>query len=396
MTLSERDLASLGALLAIATAYGLAVRWLVLGERRLALQRMQTRMAADVQREDVQGEALPEAEPEEITLGSVSTQTRNILRALTAIAGIATMLGIWSDVLPAIKLLDTIPVWGKEVTLLGVMEAIAALALTWIATRNLPGLIEVGLLRHIHIDAATRYAVTSLTRYIIVFAGTIAGLSLLGLQWSSLQWLAAGFSVGLGFGLQEIFANFISGLMVLFERPIRVGDIITIGTVEGTVTRIRTRATTIVDWDNREVIVPNKSFITDRLVNWTLSDSVTRIVIKVGIAYRNDPRQAQLLLLDIAKAHPLVLREPEPLCWMTGFGDSSQDFELRAFVAEIGQRNPVRTELQMRIAEVFRQHDIEIAFPQMDLWLRNQVSGQEAPGRAEGRDRTTTHTPQPK
>jgi len=371
MTLSERDLASLGALLAIATAYGLAVRWLVLGERRLALQRMQTRKAADEQREDVQGEALPEAEPEEITLGSVSEQTRNILRALTAIAAIATMLGIWSDVLPAIKLLDTIPVWGKEVTLLGVMEAIAALALTWIATRNLPGLIEVGLLRHIHIDAATRYAVTSLTRYIIVFAGTIAGLSLLGLQWSSLQWLAAGFSVGLGFGLQEIFANFISGLMVLFERPIRVGDVITIGTVEGTVTRIRTRATTIVDWDNREVIVPNKSFITDRLVNWTLSDSVTRIVIKVGIAYRNDPRQAQQLLLDIARTHPLVLREPEPMCWMTGFGDSSQDFELRAFVAEIGQRNPVRTELQMRIAEVFHQHDIEIAFPQMDLWVRS-------------------------
>jgi potassium efflux system protein len=396
MTLSERDLASLGALLAISAAYGLAARWLVLGERRLALQRMQTRLAADEQREEVQGEALPEAEPEEITLGSVSTQTRNILRALTAIAAIASMLAIWSDVLPAIKLLDTIPVWGKEVTLLGVIEAIVALALTWIATRNLPGLIEVGLLRHIHIDAATRYAVTSLTRYIIVFAGTIAGLSLLGLEWSSLQWLAAGFSVGLGFGLQEIFANFISGLMVLFERPIRVGDIVTIGTVEGTVTRIRTRATTIVDWDNREVIVPNKSFITDRLVNWTLSDSVTRIVIKVGIAYRNDPRQAQQLLLDIARAHPLVLREPEPLCWMTGFGDSSQDFELRAFVAEIGQRNPVRTELQMRIAEVFRQHDIEIAFPQMDLWMRNGLPVQGTPGRADGDGGTETQTTQQK
>jgi potassium efflux system protein len=193
------------------------------------------------------------------------------------------------------------------------------------------------------------------------------------LHWSNLQWLAAGFSVGLGFGMQEIFANFISGLMVLFERPFRVGDIITVGTVEGTVSRIRTRATTIVDWDNREVIVPNKSFITDRLINWTLSDSVTRIVIKVGIAYRNDPRQAQKLLLEVAAAHPQVLSEPAPSCWMTGFGDNTQDFELRVYVAEIGQRNPVRTDLQMRISELFRENDIEIAFPQMDLWLRNPV-----------------------
>jgi potassium efflux system protein len=159
--------------------------------------------------------------------------------------------------------------------------------------------------------------------------------------------------------------------MVLFERPIRVGDIVTIGTVEGTVTRIRTRATTIVDWDNKEVIVPNKSFITDRLVNWTLSDTTTRVVIKIGVAYRNDPRLAQKLLLETAAAHELVLKDPAPLAWMMGFGDSTQDFELRFFVAEINQRNLVRTELQMRIAEMFREHDIEIAFPQRDVWLRN-------------------------
>ena len=183
--------------------------------------------------------------------------------------------------------------------------------------------------------------------------------------------------------MQEIVANFSSGLMVLFERPIRVGDTITIGNVEGTVTRIRTRATTIVDADNREVIVPNKSFITDRLINWTLSDSITRVAIKVGIAYRNDPREAQRLLLEIAAAHPQVLADPAPACWMSGFGDSSQDFDLRVSVAEIAQRNPVRTDLQMRIAEVFRERDIEIAFPQMDLWLRNEVQLKGAPAPAD-------------
>ena len=214
---------------------------------------------------------------------------------------------------------------------------------------------------------------TSVVRYLIVFAGVIFGLSMLGLRWANLQWLAAGFSVGLGFGMQEIFANFISGLMVLFERPFRIGDVITIGTVEGTVQRIRTRATTIVDWDNREVIVPNKSFITDRLVNWTLSDSTTRIVVKVGIAYRNDPKLAQKLMLEIANAHPQVLNDPAPTCWMVGFGDSTQDFELRVYVAEIGQRNPVRTELQFRIADAFAKNDMELAFPQMDLWFRNRL-----------------------
>jgi potassium efflux system protein len=365
--------------------HGLAVRWLVLGERRLALRRMQQKQEAEAgQRGTGEGEDLPDPEPEEITLASVSAQTRRFLRTLTLLALVAVLLWIWSDVTPAVTLLDTIPLWkGENVTLLGLLEALVVLGLTWVATRNLPGLLEIGLLRRIHIDAATRYAITSVTRYLIVFAGTIAGLSLLGLRWSNLQWLAAGFSVGLGFGMQEIFANFISGLMVLFERPIRVGDTITIGNVEGTVTRIRTRATTIVDADNREVIVPNKSFITDRLINWTLSDSITRVAIKVGIAYRNDPREAQRLLLEIAAAHPQVLADPAPACWMSGFGDSSQDFDLRVSVAEIAQRNPVRTDLQMRIAEVFRERDIEIAFPQMDLWLRNEVQLKGAPAPAD-------------
>ena len=183
---------------------------------------------------------------------------------------------------------------GKEfvitVTVRDLVEALVVIVLTSIATRNLPGLLEVGILRRFHVDAATRYAMTSVTRYLIVFTGVILGLSMLGLRWANLQWLAAGFSVGLGFGMQEIFANFISGLIVLFERPFRIGDIVSIGGVEGVVARIRTRATTIIDWDNKEVVVPNKSFITDRLVNWTLSDATTRLVIKLGIAYRNDPR----------------------------------------------------------------------------------------------------------
>jgi len=383
MTLSRHVIASLGVLLLIASVNGLAVRWLVLGERRLALKRLEQKQeSAEEQRDRDDAGATPEPEPEEITVAAVGEQTRRLLRWLTALAVILSLLWIWSDVTPALAMLDDIAVWKDEnVTLLGVLEALIVLSLTWLATGNLPGLLEVSVLRRFNVDAPTRYAVTTITRYIILFAGTCAGLALLGLRWSSFKWLAAGFSVGLGFGLQEIFANFISGLMVLFERPVRVGDTVSIGNVEGTVTRIRTRATTIVDADHREVIVPNKSFITERLTNWTLSDSITRIVIRVAVSYRSDPRLAQRLLIQTATTHSLVLSDPAPVCFLSVFGDNAQLFDLNVFVAEVNQRPIVKNDLQLSIAEVFRENDIEIAFPQMDLWVRGPVQVQD-PGQS--------------
>jgi potassium efflux system protein len=379
LTLSRHVIASLGVLLLIASVNGLAVRWLVLGERRLALKRLEQKQeSAEEQREREDAGAAPEPEPEEITVAAVGEQTRRLLRWLTALAVIISLLWIWSDVTPALAMLDDIAVWKDEnVTLLGVLEALIVLSLTWLATGNLPGLLEVSVLRRLNVDAPTRYAVTTITRYVILFTGTCTGLALLGLRWSSFKWLAAGFSVGLGFGLQEIFANFISGLMVLFERPVRVGDMVSIGNVEGTVTRIRTRATTIVDADHREVIVPNKSFITERLTNWTLSDSITRIVTRVAVSYRSDPRLAQRLLIQTATAHPLVLSDPAPVCFLSVFGDNAQLFDLNVFVAEVNQRPNVKNDLQLSIADVFRENDIEIAFPQMDLWVRSPVQVDE-------------------
>lgn len=389
-TLSERMLQSLTALLAVSVLHGLAVRWLMVGERRLALKRMEERLAEDARnaeanaRTNVAGaEALPEVEETETTIASLGEQTRRVLRLLTLLLLTMLLLLIWSDVAPALSFLDTVSIWktthlidDKEVidfslTLRAILLSFVVLSLTWVATRNLPGLLEIVVLRRLNVDAPTRYAITSLVRYLIVLFGTIVGIGLLGVQWANLQWLVAGLTVGLGFGLQEIFANFVSGLIVLFERPFRIGDIVTVANVEGTVARIRTRATTIVDWDNREVVVPNKTFITDRLVNWTLSDSITRIVINVGVASGSDPAKVQSLLLRLASEHTLVLKDPAPNCWMTGFGDSTLDFELRAFVAEIAQRNRVRTELQFHIKEAFAAANIEIAFPQMNLWLRN-------------------------
>ncbi len=385
LALSTHVLNTLMALLAANVVYDLAARWLVLGERRLALQRMELRKIADAETAAADGgDAPPEAPPEEITLASVSAQTRRLLRALVVVGCAAVLLWIWADVAPALTLLGDVKVWtssemidGKtmalNVSLRDVLEAVLVLALTWTATRNLPGLIELSLLRRLHVDAPTRYAITSLTRYAIVFAGTITGLAMLGLHWSNLQWLAAGFSVGLGFGLQEIFANFVSGLMVLFERPFRIGDIVSIGEVEGTVARIRTRATTIVDWDNKEVIVPNKSFITERLTNWSLSNTTTRVVLRIGAAYSSDPREVRELLLEIAAAEPLVVDDPAPSCWFVQISACTFDFDLRVFIADIGDRNRARDALYTRIADVFREKNIEMSFPQMDVWFRNAM-----------------------
>lgn len=377
--------------LGVALLHGLLTRWLLLGERRLALRRMEVRHEAERDGTSadatVSGDASPEIEPDEMAMHSVSAQSRRVLRALTIALIAIGLLWIWSGLLPALERLDEVTLWrvqstdaggaamAQAITLKLVAIGLAVLALTFVAARNLPGLMELSLLSRINLDAPTRYAITSISRYLIVIGGVITGLSLFGLRWGQLQWMAAALTVGLGFGLQEIFANFVSGLIVLFERPYRVGDIVTIGEVEGTVTRIRTRATTIVDWDNKEVVIPNRMFITERFVNWTLSDAVTRVVMTLGVAYGSDPERVRRLLLEIAAAEPRVLPNPPPTCFFTEIGGSTYNYELRVFVAEIIDRNPTRTALLTRVVQRFGEEQIELAFPQMDLHLRAVPDG---------------------
>lgn len=384
---------------ALAIFHGLVSRWFLLGERRLALRRIEARreaedgQAAQPADADVAGEpASIDPENEALSIQSVSQQTRRLLRALVAALMVIGLLWVWSGVLPALDRLDTIVLWSvpgtdangapmpSPITLAATLGGLLTLALTFIAARNLPGLVELGLLSRIHIDAGTRYAITSVSRYLIVIVGMIVGLGLLGVRWTQLQWLAAALTVGLGFGLQEIFANFVSGLIVLFERPYRVGDTITIGEVEGRVTRIRTRATTVLDADNREVVVPNKTFITSRFVNWTLSDTVTRLVFKLSLAQDADPQKVRDLLLDAARAEPLVLAQPAPGCWFTQISAGTYDFELRLFVAELSHRTRVRDELNRRIAEAMAKAGLATSRPGL---LRVEMQAPEKEGDAD-------------
>jgi potassium efflux system protein len=375
---------------AVALVLGMTGRWFLLGERRLALRRAEEKRAA-AQVDVESGEAPAEASDAAVTLEQVGEHTSRLLRTVRLALLAAGLVYVWSDMLPAVYRLDEVVLWtvtanaadgtpvAAPVTLSAAMLGILALALAVIGSRNLPGLIELSLLSRTGIDAASRYAVTSVLRYAIVIGGSVAGLGLLGLRWSQLQWMAAALTVGLGFGLQEIFANFVSGLILLFERPFRVGDIVTVGDLSGRVTRIRTRATTILDFDNKEIVIPNKAFITGDLVNWTLSDTTTRLTIKVGADYDADPALVRRMLMQAAAEDSRILKDPAPTCWLLNFGDSSLDFELRVFVGTIGDRLEVQNALHIRILELFAENRIVITYPQIDVHLRGAAPQSGAP-----------------
>jgi potassium efflux system protein len=203
-----------------------------------------------------------------------------------------------------------------------------------------------------------------------VGTGLVAAFRTLGMSWTKFHWLMAALGVGLGFGLEEIVANFVSGIIILFERPFRFGDILSIGDQIGKVSKIRIRATTIVDADRREIIVPNKSFITGQLINFTLSDMTTRIRVPIGIAYGSDVALARQILLQVARDHELVLADPAPQALFIDFGESTLNLELRGFLANMASKLSVTDEINERIKIAFQQAGIEIVFPQRDVNLK--------------------------
>jgi small-conductance mechanosensitive channel len=296
---------------------------------------------------------------------------------------------IWVEVLPAFEFLQ-FPLWTSTVNVTKVVNgvpqpvptvklftlgdaliAIVVLVVAFIAATNLPGLLEVAILQKLPIDSGARYAASSIARYMIYAVGIIWGFHIAGIGWSKVQWLVAALSVGIGFGLQEIVANFISGVILLFERPLRVGDIVTVGDVTGTVTRIQIRATTVRDWNQKEYIIPNKDLMTGKFMNWTLSDTTTRLEIKVGVAYGSDADLVQKILLDVGKSHPDVLETPPPHAIFDGFGDSSLNFVLRCCIPALDKWLPTTHYLNAEIHRRLAKAGIEIPFPQRDLHIRS-------------------------
>lgn len=350
----------------------------------------------------------------------VSAQTRSLLRVLFGLGLFVGLFSVWADVFPALRFFESVELWQVAstvektvgagdaahvelvpvtvpVTVANLLLALVGMALAVVGARNLPGLLELALLSRLGIDRALRYAIATVTRYVVFVAGAVFALENLGVSWSKVQWLVAAVSVGLGFGLQEIFGNFVSGLIILFERPVRVGDVVTIDGVTGTVSRIEMRATSIVDFDRKELIVPNKDLITGKLLNWSLQDPIVRLVVPVGVAYGSDTALVERILLDAAKQCPTVLENPPAVAAFTGFGDSALDFELRVFLtspdALVASRHQVLTTIDRR----FRAAGIEIPFPQRDLHVRTMAAGAAATvhGNDGGRGREESHGASP-
>lgn len=374
---------SLWTLVGLVLLYSLLRRWFLLSRRQIMIARAKQRLAEAAKREPSQSTVI-QPEDLEVNLVDINDQTMRLLASSMIVAGLVILGVIWFEVLPAISMLERFKLWDVpgsrpdervSITLSNVLFVIPIVVLTVIAGRNFPGLMEIALLQHLPLTGAARYAITTLSRYAIIFIGIIAVSNTIGLQWQSIQWLVAALGVGLGFGLQEIFANFVSGIILLFEQPLRVGDVITLDGVTGSVARIRMRATTIVNWDRQELIIPNKDLITGKLLNWTLSDTTNRVVVNLGIAYGSDPELACTILRGICRQHTNVLSDPEPTVVFEGFGDSSLTITVRAFLANLDVRLQTLHELHSQFYQAFREAGIELSFPQRDLHIRSLPPG---------------------
>ena len=390
--LQGRMITSAWVLLLIIIVMQVAMRGVLVAGRRAAYKQADARRAKlrEEQKSDGGGvENVGEGAPlvpeeTEIDVVTISQQTRGILRAASLVLLAMLLWKIWSSLIPALGIFNDIVLWSSvsttasgqvvtAVTLGHVLLGVLLFGLTVIAARNLPGFLEVVLLHRFEIDSGTRYAYMTIARYVILALGLVFAFSNIGADWSKLQWIVAALGVGLGFGLQEIVANFVSGIIILFERPVRVGDLITINDTIGTVTRIQIRAITITDPDNFEVVVPNKAFITQSVKNWSLTSPVTRLVVKVGIGYASDVARAQQILLDVAKANEQVIESPAPAVLFLGFGESALNIELRVFVGRIDHRMGTLHALHVAIFDAFKAAEIEIPFPQRDIHLHGSA-----------------------
>ncbi len=384
LKLTGRLIESFYLLIIWSLVYRTALRGLELAARRLAYRRAVAKREHKSS-EDAEGGESIEEQP--MDLEDVSQQSLRLTRTvLLMIFGVA-FYWLWSDLVAVFSYLDSMVLWHRTegtganavlfpISLSDVLIGLLMLGGAWSLARNLPGLLEVLVLSKLNLAQGTAYAITTMLNYVLIGFGSLTALSMMGVQWDKLQWVAGGLSVGIGFGMKEILSNFVSGIIILFERPVRIGDTVTIGSFSGTVSRIRIRATTLTDFDRKEVIIPNQQLMTERLINWSLSDTVTRVIVRVGVAYGSDLELTRTLLKQAADENSRVLKDPAPIVYFLTFGASTLDHELRFFVSELGDRNPAVDELNRKIDQLFRENGIEIAFNQMDVYIKN-MQGEE-------------------
>jgi small-conductance mechanosensitive channel len=238
-------------------------------------------------------------------------------------------------------------------------------------------IINRGILKRIlsrfQLEAGVRYTMVRISHYIVMIIGTVFAFQFVGIDLSGLAVIFGLLSVGIGFGLQNVTSNFMAGLILLFERPIKVGDRVTVGDTEGDVTAINMRATTIQSLDNITIIVPNSEFVSSNVINWSHGDPRIRLVLDVGVSYSSDVDLVIKALYEVAEEHPEVRSSPKPNVLLRGFGDSSWDMRLRVWIDHPKRFYITKSELNIAIVRKFRKYGIEIPFPQRDLHVRSPL-----------------------
>ena len=302
-----------------------------------------------------------------------SSRALNLVLGFFLVAVILSAWGIYASPAAAVEGLLSLgfAIGSQNITLALVITAAVLLYGSYITSWTIQALLLDEILPRRQMDRGIQISITRLLHYALVFLGFILALMALGLELTNLTILGGAFGIGVGFGLQAIVNNFASGLILLFERPVKIGDTIELGEQWGVIKKLGLRATIVQTYDNAEIVVPNSDLISNQVTNWTLAERRVRIKINVGVAYGSDVSLVMKILMECAEEHALILKDPAPQVLFMGFGDSSLDFELRVWVADFADRRIVPSDMHQAIDRKFRQSNIEIPFPQRDLHVRS-------------------------
>jgi small-conductance mechanosensitive channel len=297
----------------------------------------------------------------------------NILIGIVMLAALLRAWQVYDSPTEALSSLLAVraTVGSQQLTVGLVVVALASLGISYLVSWMLQTLLTEHVVARRTMETGVSLAVARLVHYALITIGFVTALVVLGVDLTKMTLLASALGVGIGFGLQTIVNNFVCGLILLLERPLRVGDTIELGGQEVKIAKIGLRSTTVRTFDRADVIVPNTDLITTQVTNWTLTDRHTRGIIAVGVAYGSDVALVMQTLKECALAQPRVMKSPEPQILFRSFGDSSLDFELRAWVENIDNKLQIESDLRQDIDRRFRQAGIEIPFPQRDLHVRS-------------------------
>lgn len=334
---------------------------------------LHTRILTDRKKNDGDARDQQRAEQKRERFSAMAIALIEPLLALLCVALIALFWGASTDDFEGwiLHLQDGIVIGDITIHLPAIGEGMILFLILVTVTKIIQWFTTSRVFPHTSMDTGLQHAIITITGYAGKSIALLLALGAVGINMSNLAIIAGALSVGIGFGLQAVFNNFVSGLILLFERPFRVGDWIITGVHQGRIKNIRVRATEIETFQNASVIVPNSMLISDVVANWTLHNNVGRVDVAVSVAYGTDTRKVQKVLLDVARAHEQVRSYPKPHVLFMAFGESSLDFELRCHVSNIGDGVQIASDLRFAIEEAFRKHEISIPFPQREVHMHH-------------------------